>query len=162
MKLLNALTNNLPDYGLLPLGLLGLFLLGCASEPPAQAPLVPDDPEPALFVVLTEDDNMTQGMAMVLANQALDQGARVRVLLCGPGAELGLAGRDGELLLPREVTPGQLLTRLIQNEVVVEVCAIFLPNTDWDEGDLREGVGVAQPAEAAAHMMAPGVRLFTF
>jgi len=36
--------------------------------------------------------------------------------LAGRGAELGLAGHDGDLLLPREVSPGQLLTRLTRNE----------------------------------------------
>jgi predicted peroxiredoxin len=134
-----------------------MLLYGCVPEP------VPvDDAEPALLVVLTAEDNMTRGMSMVLANQSLDQEAQVRVLLCGPGGELGLADHDGDLLLPREVSPGQLLDRLIQNGVLVEVCAIFLPNTEWDEEDLREGVGVAQPADVASYMLRPGVRLFTF
>ena len=123
---------------------------------------VAEEPEPALLVVLTEEHNMTRGMALVLANQSLDQGAEVRVLLCGPGGELGLRDHDGDLLLPREVTPGGLLNRLIERGVQVEVCAIFLPNTDWTEEDLREGVGVAQPADVASWMLSPGVRLFTF
>lgn len=135
--------------------LLVLAPLGCE-------PLEVAVPEAALLVVLTEEDNMTRGMSMVLANQGLDQGAEVRVLLCGPGAELGLAGRDGDLLQPREVTPGELLDRLIQNDVVVEVCAIFLPNTQWTEEDLRAGVEVAQPADVAAFMLRPDVKLFTF
>jgi len=115
-----------------------------------------------VFVVVTSPDNMTQGMALVLANQSLDQGAEVRVLLCGPGANLGLSEHDGESLQPRNVTPGQLLTRLIENDVQVDVCAIFLPNTRWSETDLRTGVGVAQPPEVAAFMLQPGVRFFTF
>jgi predicted peroxiredoxin len=150
---IRATRNPVPFLLLIPL----LLVHGCAPEP---LPL--DDPEPALLVVLTAEDNMTQGMAMVLANQSLDQGAQVRVLLCGPGGELGLSDHDGDLLLPREVSPGQLLDRLIQNGVLVEVCAIFLPNTEWDEEDLREGVGVAQPADVASYMLRPGVRLFTF
>lgn len=118
--------------------------------------------DPAVFVVVTDNDNMTQGMAMVLANQSLDQGAEVRVLFCGPGATLALTGHDGDLLQPREVTPGQLLERLISQGVQVDVCAIFLPNTEWTESDLREGVGVAQPPEVAAYMLRPEVRYFTF
>lgn len=116
----------------------------------------------AIFVVVTQEDNMTQGMAMVLANQSLDQGAEVRVLLCGAGATLALSGHDGELLQPREVSPGQLLNRLISQGAQVDVCAIFLPNTEWTEADLREGVGVAQPPEVAAYMLRPSVRYFTF
>ncbi|TVP54304.1 MAG: hypothetical protein EA351_13565 [Gemmatimonadales bacterium] len=120
------------------------------------------DPDPAVFVVVTQEDNMTQGMAMVLANQSLDQEAEVRVLLCGPGASLALDGHDGDLLEPREVTPGQLLDRLIGEGVQVDVCAIFLPNTEWTEEDLRDGVGVAEPPEVAEYMLRPGVRYFTF
>lgn len=116
----------------------------------------------AVFVVVTQDENMTQGMAMVLANQSLDQGAEVRVLLCGPGATLALTGHDGDVLQPRGITPGQLLERLIAQGAQVDVCAIFLPNTEWTESDLREGVGLAQPPEVAAYMLRPGVRYFTF
>jgi len=141
--------------------LAGAVVPGCAPEP-VPVPVNADAPEPAILVVLTAEDNMTQGMSMVLANQSLDQGAEVRVLLCGPGGRLGLEGHDGDLLQPREVSPGQLLGRLIENEVLVEVCAIFLPNTEWTDADLREGVGVAQPADVASWMLRPGVKHFTF
>jgi hypothetical protein len=134
---------------------IGLLVLA-ACEP------VPEPPPSQILVVLTEQDNMTWGMSMVLANQSVDQGAEVRVLLCGPGAPLAITGRDGEPLQPRDVSPGQLLERLLEHEVVVEVCAIFLPNTDWAEDDLRPGVGVAQPADVASYMLRPGVKLFTF
>jgi predicted peroxiredoxin len=137
----------------------GALVLGCTPEPVAMDTEAPD---PAILVVLTAEDNMSQGMSMVLANQSLDQGAQVRVLLCGPAGRLGLQGHDGDVLQPREVSPGQLLNRLIENGVLVEVCAIFLPNTEWTEDDLREGVGVAQPADVASWMLGPGVRLFTF
>ncbi len=123
---------------------------------------VPEPPPSQVLVVLTEEDNMTRGMAMVLANQSVDQGAEVRVLLCGPGASLAITGHDGEPLQPRDVSPGQLLERLLEHDVTVEVCAIFLPNTDWVEEDLRSGIGVAQPADVASYMLRPGVKLFTF
>jgi len=135
-----------------------LFLLAAVGWSPSSA-LAQDT---AVFVVVTQEDNMTQGMAMVLANQSLDQGAEVRVLLCGPGATLALSGHDGDPLQPREVSPGQLLNRLIAQGAQVDVCAIFLPNTEWTENDLRDGVGVAQPPEVAAYMLRPGVRYFTF
>ena len=138
------------------------FLLSAALLVLGLAPTETAAQEATVFVVITSSDNMTQGMAMVLANQSLDQGAEVRVLLCGPGATLGLAEEDGDLLQPRNVSPGQLLNRLIANEVQVDLCAIFLPNTRWTESDLREGVGIAQPTEVAAFMLQPGVRYFTF
>jgi len=133
-----------------------------ASEDSMQGSMQDSAQDPTVFVVVTSPDNMTQGMALVLAGQSLQQGAQVRVLLCGPGATLALAGHDGASLQPRNVSPGQLLDGLIAGGVQVDVCAIFLPNTEWSEGDLRDGVGVAQPPEVAAFMIQPGVRYFTF
>jgi len=80
------------------------------------------------FVVVTSADDMTHGMAMALANRNADQGAEIRVLPCGPGANLGRSEQDGEMLQRSNVTPGPLLDRLIATEVRVDVCAIFPPN----------------------------------
>jgi hypothetical protein len=46
-------------------------------------------------LVLTEDDTMTQGIALVLANQMQEQGAQVSILLCDQAGDLALkdAGR---------------------------------------------------------------------
>ncbi len=129
----------------------------------ALSPLVSSaDDHTELFVVVTSPDNQTQGMAMVLANQALNQGADVRVLLCSDGGQLALRDYQPEALKPRDVTPKQLLQNLLNNGVTVEVCAIFLPNSDWTEVDLIEGVGVAAPPDVAAYMLQPRVRYFTF
>lgn len=145
------------------LALAAVVLLASGFERPHLTPdSEPMMEDPTVFVVLTSADNMTQGMALVLATQSLEQGARVRVLLCGAGATLGLAGQDGAALQPRNVSPGQLLDGLIARDVQVDVCAIFLPNTTASEGDLRTGVGVAQPPEVAAFMLQSGVRYFTF
>lgn len=134
----------------------GLFL-GSMTTAQAQA----DDPD-ELFVVVTSDDAQTQMMAMVLANQSLNQGASVRVLLCGDGGRLALANEEFPVFQPADRTPQQLLQRLINEGSTVEVCAIYLPNTDADESDLVEGIGVAQPPAIAEHMMKPTVRYFTF
>ena len=45
---------------------------------------------------------------------------------------------------------------------MVDVCAIFLPNTDYEESDLRQGVGVAAPGPMAEMMRDPNVPVFTF
>ena len=118
------------------------------------------DDDKRLFVSVTGSAAQDRAMPLVLANQALDQGAEVRVLLCGAGGEIAVAEHELETLAPRGLTPRDLLNRLIQHEVTVEVCAIFLPNTDYTEDDLIEGVGIANPGDVAAWMMAPGTRLF--
>ena len=114
-----------------------------------------------LFVSVTGSAAQDRAMPLVLANQALDQGAEVRVLLCGAGGEIAVAGIELETLAPRDLTPRDLLSRLIQHEVTVEVCAIFLPNTKFTEDDLIDGVGIANPSDVATWMMAPGTRLFS-
>ncbi|TVQ35203.1 MAG: hypothetical protein EA370_09515 [Wenzhouxiangella sp.] len=117
--------------------------------------------EPRLFVTVTGASVQDRAMPLVLANQALDQGAEVRVLLCGAGGHLALSGYEAETFAPRDITPVDLLNRLMANGAKVEVCAIFLPNSDHDASDLREGIGVANPADVAAWMMAPDTRLFS-
>ncbi|MBM9537105.1 DsrE family protein [Desulfobulbus alkaliphilus] len=117
--------------------------------------------EKKLFVTLVDVDSQARGMTLVLANQAAAQGAEVRVLLCGDGAQLALREYNPPKLRPRDVTPKQLLENLMQNGAIVEVCAIFLPNTGYSAEDLTDGIGVANPAEVAEYMMQPNVKLFT-
>jgi predicted peroxiredoxin len=137
-----------------------LFGLTLAMLLSANAQADSHDDGKRLFVSVTGSAAQDRAMPLVLANQALDQGAEVRVLLCGAGGEIAIANVELDALAPRGLTPRDLLNRLIQHEVTVEVCAIFLPNTDYSEDDLIEGVGIANPGEVAAWMMAPGTRLF--
>ena len=119
-------------------------------------------PRQEVFVVITAEDNQTRGMALVLARQMLDQGAAIRVLLCGPGGELGLRDLAEAPLAPRGMTPQALLRGLLADGVAVDVCALFLPNSPHDQSQLLEGIGVAMPPEVAGYMLREGVRYFTF
>ena len=115
-----------------------------------------------LFVVVTSPDAQTQGMAMVLSMQALKQGARVQVLLCGPGGDMALKGAPQTVLKPRGVTPQGMLAKLITMGVEPRVCAIYLPNKGKSPADLIDGVGIAKPPAIAAALLADDTRLFTF
>ncbi|MGY6630349.1 MAG: DsrE family protein [Wenzhouxiangella sp.] len=122
-------------------------------------PVAAEEPaEPRLFVQVTGEAMQDQVMPLVLANQALDQGADVRVLLCGAGAELALADHQAPNFAPRDISAKDLLGRLIQQGATVEVCAIFLPNTEHSAEQLSEGIGIANPGEVAAWVLQPGVR----
>ncbi len=114
------------------------------------------------FFNVTSADNQAQGMAMVLATQAAEQKAAVRILLCGPAGQLALKTYEPAALKPKNVTPKQMMTGLIKAGATVEVCALFLPNADKTLADLIEGVAVAKPPEVAAYMLKPGVRAFGF
>lgn len=115
-----------------------------------------------LFVNIHSGNAMAQGAGLVLAGQALEQKAGVRVLLCDAAGDIALAGRQMPALKPRDVTPQQMLQGLIKGGAKVEVCALYLPNTDRQPGDLIEGVTPAKPADVAAHLLKPGVQTLAF
>jgi predicted peroxiredoxin len=115
-----------------------------------------------LFVVLTSGDAETQMMAMVLATQSMNQNVPVRVLLCSEAGELAIRDSESPSFEPAGRSPKELLGGLITNGATVEVCGIFLPNREYSEGDLSEGIGVASPPEVAEYMSRKGVRYFTF
>lgn len=119
--------------------------------------------DPAELLVTIDSGNaMSQGAALVLAGQAQDQKAKVRVLLCDAGGDIALTGKTGALLKPRNVTPQQMLQGLIKNGAQVEVCALYLPNTGNKPSDLIEGVTPAKPADVAAFFLKSNVRVLSF
>ena len=105
---------------------------------------------------------MGQGAGLVLAGQALEQKAAVRVLLCDAAGDIAVAGKDMPKLKPRDVTPQQMLQGLIKSGVKVEVCALYLPNTSHSASDLIPGVTPANPADVAAHLLKPAVKTLGF
>ncbi len=115
-----------------------------------------------LFVNIHSSQPMAQGAALVLATQALEQKASVRVLLCDAAGDLAVAGSPQTVLKPRNVTPQQMLQGLIRNGATVEVCALYLPNTGKQPTDLIAGVTPARPAEVAAHLLKPGMATLAF
>lgn len=115
-----------------------------------------------LFVSIHSGQPMAQGAALVLATQALEQKASVRVLLCDAAGDIAVTGSAQTPLKPRNVTPQQMLQGLIRNGATVEVCALYLPNTGKQPGDLIGGVTPAKPAEVAAHLLKPGVQTLAF
>ena len=119
-----------------------------------------------LFVSIHSAGSMAQGAGLVLAGQALEQKASVRVLLCDAAGDIALASADAgkaqAILKPRGVTPQQMLQGLIKAGATVEVCALYLPNTGRQPSDLLTGVTPAKPAEVAAHLLKPGVKTLAF
>ena len=115
-----------------------------------------------LFVNIHSGSAMAQGAGLVLAGQALEQKATVRVLLCDAAGDIALMGKDMPTLKPRNVTPQQMLQGVIKAGAKVEVCALYLPNTGKQASDLIAGVTPAKPAEVAAHLLKPGVNTLAF
>jgi len=116
----------------------------------------------SLFVNIHSGQVMAQGAGLVLAGQALEQKAEVRVLLCDAAADMAVVGKQMSSLKPRNATPQQMLQGLIKGGAKVEVCALYLPNTGKQASDLISGVTPAKPADVASHLLKPGVQTLAF
>lgn len=115
-----------------------------------------------LFVNIHSGSAMAQGAGLVLAGQALEQKAHVRILLCDAAGDIAVTGAELPRLKPRDVTTQQMLQGVIKAGAKVEVCALYLPNTGKQPTDLIPGVTPAKPADVAAHLLKPGLNSLAF
>ncbi|ABI56811.1 hypothetical protein ACN2MM_07995 [Alkalilimnicola ehrlichii MLHE-1] len=111
-----------------------------------------DEKADRVLVTVNTDRPQAQAMTMILTRQLVEQGTEVRILLCCDGGVMGTNAFDGPTLAGPDATAQQIMQGLMQAGVQVDVCAIFLPNTDFTEEDLIDGVGVATPDDVGAFM----------
>jgi intracellular sulfur oxidation DsrE/DsrF family protein len=132
----------------------------------AIAPLSADQhAKPDLVTVLTAADAQTQLMAMTLTMQSMQQGAKVRVLLCGAAGDLALKDAPASATAaqkPAGMSPQGVMKKIIEAGAPVDVCAIYLPNKDLTADALLPGVGQAKPDAMAGHLIAPNTRILSF
>lgn len=114
-----------------------------------------------VLVYVTSGNTQTQGMAMVLSGQMLQQKAKVHLLLCDEAGDLALTASDSEPLKPMNKSPAELLDNLMQQGVTVEVCALYLP-IKGAEVTLKPGIHAAKPPVIAAKLLNPDVKTFSF
>jgi hypothetical protein len=126
-------------------------------------------PQDRALVILTSDSLETQGMAMILSNAMQEQGTQLSILLCDSAGDLAVDGYESAEAINTppsnpagQVKPEGILGMLMENGAQVDVCAIYLPNSDHEEGDLREGVGVAAPGPMAEMMRDPSIPVYSF
>lgn len=127
-------------------------------------PALSDGPT-RLVTVVTSENAQTQLMAMVLTMQAVEQGAEVRMLLCGPGGDIALREAPDSATAPqppRDMSPQGLMQAMMGRGVSVQVCAIYLPGLGADASVLLDGVTVAQPSEMAGAMLEDDTVVWTF
>lgn len=124
------------------------------------------DAPDTLVTILTAPEPQTQLMAMVLTMQAVAQGHKAHVLLCGPAGDLALKDAPDTATAgqpPRDMSPQGLMTMIMSKpNTKVEVCAIYLPSKGAQADVLLDGVTVAQPGKMAAAMMAPNARIASY
>ncbi|SEQ10254.1 Predicted peroxiredoxin [Amphritea atlantica] len=115
-----------------------------------------------VLITLTSAEQQTRGMAMVLGNMMQAKGAKVSVLLCDSAGDMALKEYKSEPLKPKNVTPEQLLQKLISGGAKVDVCALYLPNKGVGMEALLDGVGAAKPPVMADALMDSDTRVFNF
>lgn len=118
-----------------------------------------------LVNVITDENPQTQLMSMVLTLQALQQGAQVHLLLCGPAADIALKEAPETATTgqpPKDMSPQGALKAAIKAGAKAEVCAIYLPGKGATPEALIEGVTVAQPPAMAKALMHRGTRVWSF
>ena len=119
-------------------------------------------PEQAM-VILTSAALQTQGMAMVLSRAMQEQGVQLSILLCDKAGDLAIDSyQSSQALAPKGMKPEGLLLQLIEAGADVAVCALYLPNSAYQEQDLRQGIRIAQPVDMALMMRNKNYRVFTF
>jgi predicted peroxiredoxin len=138
--------------------------IGIATGLTATAAMAQEPTKLVTFLTLPEPQ--TQLMAMVLTLQAAQQGAEAHILLCGPAGDLALRDAPDSATAgqpPRDMSPQGLMQMIRENTgATVEVCAIYLPGLGADASVLLDGIGVADPAEMAAQLMAADARVLSF
>jgi len=119
-------------------------------------------PEQAV-VIVTSASLQTQGMAMVLSRAMQEQGMQLTILLCDKAGDLAIRDyQSATALAPKGMKPEGLLQQIIEAGGQVAVCALYLPNSAYQEQDLRTGVSVAQPAAMAQMMRCENSKVFNF
>ncbi|QTA79512.1 DsrEFH domain-containing protein [Desulfonema limicola] len=115
-----------------------------------------------VFVFVTAPDPQVHMMAMSLAMQVKAKGKSVRILLCGPGGDLGLKNGNEIIFKPLDKSPQMILKNMIQSGIKVEVCPFYIANSEKTLADLFDGITMAKPEAVADGLLENGIKLFTF
>ncbi|AHK79109.1 hypothetical protein M911_08015 [Ectothiorhodospira haloalkaliphila] len=127
----------------------------------AMIPLAAAADSNRVVVTVTTDQPQTQAMAMILSGQLVERGAELHVLLCDKGGELATRSYEGPTMKGADATPQQIMQNVMRGAASVQVCALFLPNSDYTKDDLIDGVGVATPPQMG-ELMFDDARFMTF
>ena len=134
--------------------LISLSLLAAVS-------LAHADSQP-VTIILNSGSTMTQGLALVLANQMQAQGGQVQILLCDKAGDLALKNAGGDKLKPQDVTPAQLLDGAVKKGATAAVCALYLPNSGHAPDQLKDGIAPAKPDAMGKSLLEAQRKVITF
>ena len=106
-----------------------------------------------LNVIITSGDAQTQMMGMALSMATLKQNKEVNMTLCSKAGDLAVKGMESPVLKPMDKSPKMILQALIKQGAKVDLCPIYLPNSENAKAELLEGITIATPADGAAKLL---------
>ena len=115
-----------------------------------------------LLIVVTSKDPVTQMMSMVLADRSMKRGAAVEILLCGDAGLLAIKDSEQVLLKPQNKSPQMMLKALIHNDVNVELCPIYLSNSEKSVPNLIDGVSIAKPDQVSGKLLRDDTKILSY
>jgi hypothetical protein len=144
------------------LSMLAGAVIGASVVPPlaAQRPQVT-----TLVTILTAPDTETQFMAMILTFKSLRQGVRARMMLCAAAGDLALREPPDWATVPQKpfgLSPRDMLQKIMEANVPVQVCAIYLPSRNLTPDALLPGITAAKPDDVADHLISNDTRILSF
>ncbi len=137
--------------------LMGLVLGVLAVLPTAQA----QNGASAVLVSMTTADERTNGMAFRMADEMLEAGREVVLLLSVRAVDLADADAEHPADPLTGLTPRQRLADLMAGGAVVYVCQHCSHRVGLEPGDLIEGVR-QRDEDLQALMLAPDTRILWF
>ena len=106
-----------------------------------------------LNVIITSGDAQTQMMGMALSMATLKQKKEVNMTLCSKAGDLAVKGMESPVLKPMDKSPKMMLQALMKQGAKVDLCPIYLPNSENAKAELLEGITIATPADGAAKLL---------
>jgi predicted peroxiredoxin len=117
------------------------------------ASIANDNSAKGLNVIITSGDAQTQMMGMALSMATLKQKKEVNMTLCSKAGDLAVKGMESPVLKPMDKSPKMMLQALMKQGAKVDLCPIYLPNSENAKAELLEGITIATPADGAAKLL---------
>jgi predicted peroxiredoxin len=117
------------------------------------ASLASENSAKGLNVIITSGDAQTQMMGMALSMATLKQKKEVNMTLCSKAGDLAVKGMESPVLKPMDKSPKMMLQALMKQGAKVDLCPIYLPNSENAKAELLEGITIATPADGAAKLL---------
>ena len=125
----------------------------CASVLVTTGAFANDTSAKGLNVLLTSADAQTQMMGIALSMATLKQKKEVNMTLCSKAGDLAVKGMESPVLKPMDKSPKMMLQALMKQGAKVDLCPIYLPNSENAKAELLEGITIATPADGAAKLL---------